>query len=67
MGLHVFLKSFLQIMLSQSIGKTVPQSGCSTGKCSDSKVFFVSLVDTGDAKTRLGGGPQMKHWKVAGY
>ena len=37
-------------------------------KCSDSSVFFVvSLVDTGDAKTRLGGGPQMIHWKVARY
>ena len=37
-------------------------------KCSDSNVFFVvSVVDTGDAKTRLGGGPQMIHWKVARY
>ena len=54
-------------MLSQSNGQTVPQFGCSIGKCSDSKVFFVSLIDTGDAKTRLGGGPQVMHWKVARY
>ena len=52
-------------MLSQSNGQTVPQVGCSTGKCSDSKEFFVvSLVDARGAKTRLGGEPQM-HWKVA--
>ena len=55
-------------MLLQSNGQTVSQFGCSTGKCSDSQVFFVvSLVDIGDAKTRLGGGPQMMHWKVEGY
>ena len=47
-------------MLSQSNGQTVPQFGCSIGKCSDTKVFFVvSLVDTGDAKTRHDGGLQM--------
>ena len=55
-------------MLSQRNGQTVPQFGHSTGKCSDSNVFFViSLVDTGDAKTRLGGEPHIEHWKVAGY
>ena len=38
-------------MLSQSNGQTVPQFGCSAGKCSDSKVFFVvSLVRIGDTK-----------------
>ena len=45
-------------MLSQSNGQTVPQFGCSIGKCSDSKVFFVSLIDTGDAKTRVDGAPE---------
>ena len=37
-GLQVFLKSFVRIMFSQSNGWTVPKFGCSTGKCSDSKV-----------------------------
>ena len=40
-----FLKSFLRIMLSLSLSQsneqTVPQFGCSTGKCSDSKVFLL--------------------------
>ena len=65
----MFLKSVLRIMLSQSNGQTVQQFGCSIGKHSDSEVFLiaVSLVDTGDAKTRLGGGPLMTHWKVAVY
>ena len=59
-------------MLSQSNGQTVPQFGCSTGKCSFTEVFFVvvvfvSLVDTGDAKTRLRGGSQLTHWKVAKF
>ena len=55
-------------MLSQSKGPTVAQFGCSIGKCFDSKVFFVvCLVDTGDAKMRLGGGMQMVHWKIARY
>ena len=67
-GLQVFLKSFLGIMLSQSNGQTVPQCGCSIEKRSDSEVFFVvSSVDTGNAKTGLGGGPQMTLWKLAGY
>ena len=43
----------------------LPQFGYSIEKCSDSEVFFVvSLVDTGDPKTRLSGGPQLTHWKV---
>ena len=55
-------------MLSQSNGPTDPQFGCSTGKCSEPILFLVvSLVVAGDAKTRLGGGPQMTHWKVARY
>ena len=56
-------------MLSQGNGQTVPQFGCSIGKHSDSKmgIFVVCLVDTGDAKMRLGGGLQMLHWKVARY
>ena len=69
MGLQIFFfLSFLGIMLSQSNGQTVPKFVCSTGKRFDSKMFLVvSLVETGDAKTRLGGGPQMTHWKVARY
>ena len=39
--LQVFLKKFLWLMLSQSNGHTVPQFGCSTGKCS--KVLFDEL------------------------
>ena len=54
--------------LSKSNGQTSLQFGCSIGKGSDSKVFFVVfLIDTGDAKMRLGGGMQMTHWKVGGY
>ena len=29
--------------------------------------LVVSLVDTGDGKMRLGGGPQKTHWKVVRY
>ena len=63
-------------MLSQSKGETVPQFGCSIRKCSDSQVGFflcffffviVSLVDTGDVKMKLDGGPQIMRWKVARY
>ena len=39
-GLQVFLKSFLRIVLSQGNGQTVPRLGCSSGKCSDSKSPF---------------------------
>ena len=47
-------------MLFHSNGQTVPQFGCTIGKCSDSKAFFcfVSLIDTGDAKTRVDGAPE---------
>ena len=34
---------------------------------SPKKFFVVSLVDTGDAKTKLIRGPQMTYWKVARY
>ena len=34
-----------------------------TPKC----FFVVSLVDTGDAKTRLDGGLHVTHWKVVRY
>ena len=55
-------------MVSQSNWKTVPQYGCSIGKCSDSEILVVvSVNDTGDAKARLDEGLQMTHWKVAGY
>ena len=54
--------------LCQINGQTVPQSGYSIGKCSDSKsVLLLFPWSTRDAKTRLGGEPQMTDWKVAGY
>ena len=66
-----FSVKFRLITLSQRNGQTVvPQSEYSVGKCSDSRkksvCLFVFLVNTGNTKTRLGGGPQMTHRKKSG-
>ena len=50
------------------MGKLFHSLGAALQSALAPKCFFVvaSLVDTGEAETRLGGGQQMKHWKVGG-
>ena len=43
-SVHIFLRSFLPIVLSQSNGQTVPQSWCRTGKWSNSKGFVIVVL-----------------------